>query len=99
MQHDSMQIYRRIPRNKHFFVVCGRECSEKPPKKATNLSGIKNSKSFKEIRLSWYQSIDKTHFWLYVTFEAGSSIPFTRKMSSKKVRLFPRSELPSNGGG
>jgi hypothetical protein len=30
--------------------------------KATNWSGIKNGKPSKEIRLSWYQSIDKKHF-------------------------------------
>jgi hypothetical protein len=32
------------------------------PPKATNWSGIKNGKPSKEIRLSWYQLIDKKHF-------------------------------------
>jgi hypothetical protein len=63
------------------------------PPKATNWSGIKNGKSSKEIKLSWYQSIDKEHFWDYVKFEVGLSIPFTRKMGSKKLKLFPRSVL------
>jgi hypothetical protein len=45
-----------------------------PPLKATNWSGIKNGKTSKEICLSWYQSIDKNHFWVSV------------KMSSKKKK-------------
>jgi hypothetical protein len=52
--------------------------------KATNWSGIKNGKSSKDISLPWYQSIDKKHLRVYVKFEVGLSIPFTRKMSSKK---------------
>jgi hypothetical protein len=68
------------------------------PQKAINCSGVKNGKSSKEIRLSRYQSIDIKHFWVYVKFEVGLSILFTRKMSSKKVRLFPRSVPSSNGG-
>jgi hypothetical protein len=31
----------------------------KSPQKATNWSGIKNGKLSKEIRLSWYQSLDE----------------------------------------
>jgi hypothetical protein len=65
---------------------------------ATNWSGIKNGKWFKEIGLSRYQSIDKKHVCADVKFEDGLSIPFTRKMSSKKVRFFPTSVLSSNGG-
>jgi hypothetical protein len=30
--------------------------------KATNWSGVKNGKSFEEIELAWYQSLDKKHF-------------------------------------
>jgi hypothetical protein len=29
----KMHIYRLMPRNKHFYVVCFRERYEKPPKK------------------------------------------------------------------
>jgi hypothetical protein len=65
---------------------------EAPPK-ATDWSGIKNGKPSKETRLSWYQSIDEKYFWVYVKFEVGLSILFTRKRSSKKVILFPRSVL------
>jgi hypothetical protein len=61
--------------------------------KAINWCGIKNGKPSNEIRLPWYQSIDKTHFWVYVKFERRLSIPFTRKMSSKKGYFFPRSVL------
>jgi hypothetical protein len=68
------------------------------PQKATNWNGIKNGKSSKKIKVSRYQSIDKKHFWVYGKFEVGLSIPFTRKMSSKKVRLFPMSVFSSNGG-
>jgi hypothetical protein len=63
------------------------------PPKAINWSGIKNVKSSNEVRRSWYPSIDKMYFWVYVKFVAGLSIPFTRKKSSKKVKLFPRSVL------
>jgi hypothetical protein len=31
-QNDTMHIYRLIPRNKHFHVVCIREGKNKPPK-------------------------------------------------------------------
>jgi hypothetical protein len=58
------------------------------PQKAANC--IKNGKSFKEIRLSRYQSIDKKHFCVHVKFEAGLSILFTRKMSSKKSKTFSK---------
>jgi hypothetical protein len=58
--------------------------------KATNWSGIKNGRSSKEIRLSWYHCKDKKHFQVHVKFEGGVSIPATRKMTSKKVRLFLR---------
>jgi hypothetical protein len=63
-----------------------REASQK----ATNWSGNKNGKSFKEIWLSWYQSTDKMHFWVCVKFEDGSSNPFTRKMGSKKSETFSK---------
>jgi hypothetical protein len=63
------------------------------------LECIKNGKSSKNIRLSWYQSIDKKHFYYYLKLEVDLSIPFTRKMRSKNVRLFPRSVLSSKGGG
>jgi hypothetical protein len=59
---NAMHIYRMIPRNKYFDVVCDHERSEKPPIKATNWSGIKNDKPSKKIRLSRYQSLDKKHF-------------------------------------
>jgi hypothetical protein len=39
-QHDKMHIYWLMPRNKHLYVVCSRECSDKPPKSA---------------QLEWYQ--------------------------------------------
>jgi hypothetical protein len=60
------------------------------PQKATNWSGIKNGKSSKEIRLPWYQSINKEYFWVYVKFEVGSSIPFTKKLGSKKRETFSK---------
>jgi hypothetical protein len=46
-------------------------------------------------RTSWYQSIDKQHLWLYANFDGGKSIPFTRKLRSKKVGLF--SNFPNDG--
>jgi hypothetical protein len=52
--------------------------------KATDWSGVKSDKPSKEIKLSWYQSIYKNHFWVHVKFEVGLSIPFTRKLSSIK---------------
>jgi hypothetical protein len=72
--------------------------NERSPQKATDWSGIKIGNLSKKIRLAGYQSIDKKHFFVCVKFEVGSFIPFTRKMSSKKVRLFPRPVLSSNGG-
>jgi hypothetical protein len=32
-QHDTMHVYRLIPRGMHFYVLCGRERYQKPPKK------------------------------------------------------------------
>jgi hypothetical protein len=64
------------------------------PQKVTDWSGTKKWKTSKKIRLSRYQSIDKIHFWVYVKFEVGLSIPFTRKMRFKEVRVFPRSVHP-----
>jgi hypothetical protein len=58
----------------------------KSHKKATDWSGIKKDSLLKETRLSWYQSIDKKHFWIYVKFGGGLSIPFTRRRWSV---LFP----------
>jgi hypothetical protein len=58
MYYIVLHIYSLVPRNKHFYVVCACERSEKPPLNATGWSGIKNSRPSKEIRLSWYQSID-----------------------------------------
>jgi hypothetical protein len=48
-----------------------------------------NSKSCKKIRLSWYQPIDKNDLCFYVKFENRLSIPFARKMRSKKSGTFP----------
>jgi hypothetical protein len=45
-QHNAKHIYRLILRNKHFYVVCGRERSEKPPKSD---------------RLEWYQKWQVVH--------------------------------------
>jgi hypothetical protein len=84
-----MHIYQLIPRHQDLYAVCDRERSEKTPK-ATIWSGMKNGKSSKEIGVSWYQSIDKMRFQVYVKFKVGLPIPITRKMASKKVRLFPR---------
>jgi hypothetical protein len=58
------------------------------PQKAANWIGIKNGKWSKENKYSWYRSIDKRYFWVFVKFEDGLSIPFTRKMSSKKWDFF-----------
>jgi hypothetical protein len=63
------------------------------PKKATNWRRIKNGESSKEIKLAEYQSIDKKHLCVYVKFEGGLSIPFTKKMRSKKVKLFQGDDL------
>jgi hypothetical protein len=41
-------------------------------------------------RLSWYQSIAKKHLWIYVIFNDGLSIPFTRKSESKKNGTFSK---------
>jgi hypothetical protein len=67
------------------------------PRKATNWDGIENSKSSRELWLSWYQSIDKTNFPVYVKFEVGLAVPFPRKMSFKKVRFFKVSSLQTAG--
>jgi hypothetical protein len=40
--------------------------------------------------LSWYQSIAKKHLWIYVIFDGGLSIPFTRKSESKKNGTFSK---------
>jgi hypothetical protein len=48
-------------------------------KKATVWIVIKIGNSLKEIRHSWYQSIDKKHLWVHVKFECGLLIPFTKK--------------------
>jgi hypothetical protein len=42
-----------------------------------------------ESKLSWYQSIDTRHLWVYVKFEGGLSIPFARKLRFKKSETFP----------
>jgi hypothetical protein len=54
------------------------------------LGGTKSCTPTKEIKLSWYQSIDKKYFWVYIKFDGGLSIPFARKMRPKKLRLFPK---------
>jgi hypothetical protein len=55
MQHDTMHIYRLIPSNKHLYVVCDRERSEKP---------------IKSDQLEWYQKWQviqgKQAFWVSV---------------------------------
>jgi hypothetical protein len=66
--------------------------------KAINWSGITNGKSFKETKLAGYQSIDKKHISVYIKFEVVLSTLFTKKTSSKKVRLFRRFVLSSDGG-
>jgi hypothetical protein len=43
-------------------------------KKAPCWSGIKSGHSSKETRLSWYQSIDKKHIWVYVKFEVNTGM-------------------------
>jgi hypothetical protein len=99
-QHDVMHIYQLILRIKRFYVEYGRQHSEKAPtKKATDWSGIKNGKPSKEIWLSWYQSLAKTHFWIYGKFENMLSIPLTRNMTFKKVRLFPRGDSRGDSPG
>jgi hypothetical protein len=64
-------------------------------KKATDRSGIKNDNSSTTDRLSWYQSIDRKLFRLYVKFEGRMSIPFTRKMMFKNSgNFFKRTTCP-----
>jgi hypothetical protein len=55
---------------------------EAPPKKADNWSGIKNGKASREISLSWYQSIDKNHFW--TTSESMSNLKLVCQSRSQE---------------
>jgi hypothetical protein len=69
------------------FILYAVVNAKRSVKKATDWSGIKNGRSSKKFRLSLYQSIDKKQLCVYVKFECGLSIPFTRKMRSKKVGI------------
>jgi hypothetical protein len=89
LQATQRNAYLSTDTQKQALLCCMRPLTlrEGSPK-ATNWSGIKNGKSSKEVKLSRYQSIDEKHFWVCVKFEVGLFILFTKKMSSKKVRLF-----------
>jgi hypothetical protein len=75
------------------------------PKKATDWSGIKKDNLLEDIQLSWCQSIDKKHIWIYIKFDGGLSIPFARQLFARKLRLKKsgtfdgRSVLLPKGGG
>jgi hypothetical protein len=58
------------------------------PQKATDWSGIKKANLLTETQLSWYQSIDKKHFWVYIIFDNGLSIPFAGELRLKKRGAF-----------
>jgi hypothetical protein len=61
---------------KQALLCCMRPWTlRKASQKVTNWSGIKNEKPSDEIKLSWYQSIDKKHFWVYVKFEVEKWVP------------------------
>jgi hypothetical protein len=64
------------------------------PQKAIIWNDIKNGKSLKEIRLSWYQTIYKAHYWVSVKFEDGLSSRSQEKWDSKKWDFFPGEGLP-----
>jgi hypothetical protein len=78
------------PETSIFMLYAAVNATRSPKKRPTGMVCTKSSKPSNEIKLSWYRSIDKKHFWVYTKFEVGLSIPFTRKMRSKKVKLFPR---------
>jgi hypothetical protein len=95
MQCISIDWY---PETSTLMLDAAVNATRSPKKRPIGL--VSNTASHpKKIRLSWYQSIDKKHFWVYAKFENGLSIPFTRKVSSKKVRLFPRSVLSIKNRG
>jgi hypothetical protein len=64
--------------------------AKKSPPKATDWSGFKKGNLLKKTQLSWYQSIAKKHLWIHVKFDGGLSIPFTRKIESKKNGTFSK---------
>jgi hypothetical protein len=68
--------------------------------KATDWSGINKANLLKEIQSSWYQSIDKRHFYIYVEFDGGLSIVFARELRSKKSGTFSKGMVcPFPNGG
>jgi hypothetical protein len=60
----------------------------KSSQKATNCSGTKNGKSSKEIRLSWYQSLDTKHICAHVNLNLGCSSRSQEKWSWGKVKIW-----------
>jgi hypothetical protein len=66
------------------FVWYPAVSAKRSPPIATDWSGFTNYNLLKETRLSWYQSIDKTYFGVYGKSDGRLSIPFTKKLESKK---------------
>jgi hypothetical protein len=84
---------------KQALLCCMRPWTLWEAPKATDWSGTKSSKQSTEIKLSWYQSIDKKHFRVHVKIEGGLySVP--KKNEIQKSDTFSRgwSTLSSNGG-
>jgi hypothetical protein len=74
------------------FVLYATVSAPRSPQKATDWSGIESSKPSKEIKLSWYQSIDIHCIVMNVNFDGGLSISvlinmqlFTKNWGSKTI--------------
>jgi hypothetical protein len=92
-QQYTLHIYWLFPKTSTFMLYAAVNAT-RSPKKATDWSGTKSSKPSKEIRLSWYQSIDKT------TYESILNLKVGYLSRSQGVRLFQTDGLvlSSNGG-
>lgn len=57
-------------------------------KQAADWSDLKEGSWSKKTQESWHHSIDKEYNYVYVKFEVGSLIPYTRKDMPKKSGNF-----------